>query len=635
MRARRRKDALQLEMRSLVPGTAALGPPAATGAPAGWPVLPLAAVGSAGGARLSVALARRSAGGRGGPNRSLYAGDCGGAGPLRSSETDLSMRSEDDTDSVWALSDGALAADEAVLSSSEDDDLADDPAGVSEYTNTEAGGGAPVGPASWHSSAAHALARRATAASLNMPPLLCPAAAVATPWPSPDASAPHATSDAAREQLSLPQRLQRSWQHRRRAPPAVGALFLEFQCYGVPKADRPVQGSPAQGTGAPPAGAAACGAAGEAGLVGGRAGACGGGCGSVGGVAAGREVGGARCDDAPAHAGWDAGSKSSAHRAALHTPPRPARAGSIPQPVPAAPLGPTRPAPHAAPGLLSIHASTTPPPRPAALPRDRPSACTAPRAALLLASGPQPPARRSPTTSARAVAAVDLRSTAGAPMVGLAAATRMPMLPFATDDSRAGGLARLTGHRAVRPLNLGARPHVTYEITVLGPAVGPAPTGMPCSGAPPAHGVARPAAGHAPPGRPPLVSCDAAPTATEDTAAPIPAGGPAGWIVERRFSQFEQLLRELRAQMPAVVAASAGQLPSKFRLPSPLDEEGGARLGPLQELLSQLLSVDAIRRSEPLMLFVGAHTHQARRHAWEAAVGGSTRRQMRDEPGGV
>jgi hypothetical protein len=131
------------------------------------------------------------------------------------------------------------------------------------------------------------------------------------------------------------------------------------------------------------------------------------------------------------------------------------------------------------------------------------------------------------------------------------------------------------------------------------------------------------------------VSRAAAPAAPEDTAAPIPVGSPAGWAVERRFSQFEQLLHELRAQLPAAVAASAAQLPSKFRLPSPLDEEGASRSGPLQELLSRLLSVDAIRRSEPMMLFVGAHTDQARRHAWEAAVGGSTRRQIRDEPGGV
>jgi hypothetical protein len=105
--------------------------------------------------------------------------------------------------------------------------------------------------------------------------------------------------------------------------------------------------------------------------------------------------------------------------------------------------------------------------------------------------------------------------------------------------------------------------------------------------------------------------------------------------VERRFSQFDQLLRELRAQLPVAVAASAAQLPSKFRLPSPLDEEGGARIGPLQELLSRLLAVEALRRSEALMLFLGAHTDQARRHAWETAVGGSTRRQTRDEPRGV
>jgi len=104
------------------------------------------------------------------------------------------------------------------------------------------------------------------------------------------------------------------------------------------------------------------------------------------------------------------------------------------------------------------------------------------------------------------------------------------------------------------------------------------------------------------------------------------AGSGRGWLVERRFSQFDQLVCELRRQCPAALAASAAKLPSKFRLPSSLSEEGDQRLAPLQACLAALLSVEALRCSEPLLLFVGAHHDPARRGVWEAAVRAVARR---------
>ena len=106
------------------------------------------------------------------------------------------------------------------------------------------------------------------------------------------------------------------------------------------------------------------------------------------------------------------------------------------------------------------------------------------------------------------------------------------------------------------------------------------------------------------------------PSASEHESGDI----EAGWRVHRRFSQFAQLHHELRTQHPSALLACGAQLPSKFRLPSSMYAEGAQRLQLLQAYLVALLGNEALRRSDPLLYFVGANYSTARRRVWKAAV---------------
>ena len=110
---------------------------------------------------------------------------------------------------------------------------------------------------------------------------------------------------------------------------------------------------------------------------------------------------------------------------------------------------------------------------------------------------------------ASAAAPSGIGSAAAPSGIGSAAALS-GILDEDRSTAKLAAILRVVSHRAVRPTELGARPYVVYRVTVLG---GVAPSGQ------------------------------------------IPQGaqgeGGGAWSVERRFSQFEQLLQELRAQVRA------------------------------------------------------------------------------------
>ena len=56
-------------------------------------------------------------------------------------------------------------------------------------------------------------------------------------------------------------------------------------------------------------------------------------------------------------------------------------------------------------------------------------------------------------------------------------------------------------------------------------------------------------------------------------------------------------------------------------MPSSLDADGRQRMVGLQHYLDRLMEVEAVRRSEPLLLFLSADKEPTRRSLWQAAVG--------------
>jgi hypothetical protein len=96
---------------------------------------------------------------------------------------------------------------------------------------------------------------------------------------------------------------------------------------------------------------------------------------------------------------------------------------------------------------------------------------------------------------------------------------------------------------------------------------------------------------------------------------------PCGpWRVLRRFSQFAELHEELRKTHARELQKVSASLPSKFRLPSSLAEEGADRQVSLDAYLQKLLSSPVIRRSEQMIYFFAA-TSPRKMQMWRKAVG--------------
>ena len=95
--------------------------------------------------------------------------------------------------------------------------------------------------------------------------------------------------------------------------------------------------------------------------------------------------------------------------------------------------------------------------------------------------------------------------------------------------------------------------------------------------------------------------------------------GDSGWKVCRRYSQFVELHDELAVQLPSALKLAGASLPSKLRLPGPLEVEGKDRLGKLQIYLDRLMRVDTLRRSEPLARFLCQDATKLAR--WRSTVG--------------
>ena len=173
-----------------------------------------------------------------------------------------------------------------------------------------------------------------------------------------------------------------------------------------------------------------------------------------------------------------------------------------------------------------------------------------------------------------------------------ASAMQSPLseLPEAPDGLGSQGeratLMRVVDFRPVRSVELGAKSFVMYKLAVGG--------------------------GNSFEGSDLLLG---APLGTPGTLAPSPL---TGWVVKRRFSQFVQLHEELKVQQAAALLISLAQMPSKFRFPSgSLEAEGAQRMAPLQAYLSALLSNETLRKSQPLLYFVGAHQNVHRRLLWQ------------------
>ena len=102
---------------------------------------------------------------------------------------------------------------------------------------------------------------------------------------------------------------------------------------------------------------------------------------------------------------------------------------------------------------------------------------------------------------------------------------------------------------------------------------------------------------------------------------PRPDTGGQGWKVNRRYSQFIELVDELTTQHASALERSGALLPPRVRFPSSLQAEGRERLPALQLFLSRLMEDQVLRRCEPLLYFLNADRDSARRRLWAAAVG--------------
>lgn len=98
--------------------------------------------------------------------------------------------------------------------------------------------------------------------------------------------------------------------------------------------------------------------------------------------------------------------------------------------------------------------------------------------------------------------------------------------------------------------------------------------------------------------------------------------GEFRWEVARRFSDFQRLNDELRAEYPVSMKGAATQLPAKELLPTLRDKEleASRRMPQLQQYLQWLLLSDDTRRSEQLMGFLEVLS-RGHAHVWLQSVG--------------
>ena len=102
------------------------------------------------------------------------------------------------------------------------------------------------------------------------------------------------------------------------------------------------------------------------------------------------------------------------------------------------------------------------------------------------------------------------------------------------------------------------------------------------------------------------------------TEGGLPGDVVAEWQVARRFSQFAELDHELHTRHAEALSVARARMPSKFRLPSSLHDEGEERRPKLEAYLQRLLGCESLRHAEQLVYFL-ANTER-RRRLWRTAV---------------